>query len=176
MRTDTILCDEEELSIHTNGQTWIASWHPPTTAPAGTRHGSAGICMTGTNEIVLISSNGIDWDLPAGRPEGDETWEQTLRREMHEEACATVIDAQLLGFCRSRCIAGYEEGLVLVRAFWRAHIILHDWKPAFEITHRQFVSETDIFQHLSPVFAPIFRRAFLEATVLKAYTVSHQVA
>ena len=166
MGSHTILSDEAELSMDTNGQTWVVSWHPPTAAPTGIPHGSAGICVTDTNEIVLISSDGIHWDLPAGRPEGDETWEQTLRREMYEEVCATVVDAQLLGFCRSRCIAGHEKGFVLVRSFWRAQIILHDWEPAFETTHRRVVSETDILQHLPPVFAPVFRRALVEAAVL----------
>jgi 8-oxo-dGTP pyrophosphatase MutT (NUDIX family) len=166
MGTHTILNYEEELVIRTDGQTWITSWHPPISVPSGTSHGSAGICVTDTNEIVLISSDGIHWDLPAGRPEGDETWEQTLRREVYEEACATVVDAKLLGFCHSRCIAGHEEELVLLRSFWRAQIILHGWEPAFETTHRRVVSETDILLHLSPVFAPVFRRALAEAAVL----------
>jgi ADP-ribose pyrophosphatase YjhB (NUDIX family) len=65
-------------------------------------------------EIVLISHDGELWDLPAGRPEGCETLEETLRREMLEEACATVLQTRLLGFVRSVCASGPEEGLDLV--------------------------------------------------------------
>ena len=158
--------DGEELPIRTNGQDWIVSWHPPPTAPAGTAHGAAGVCVTDNGEIVLISNNGGDWDLPAGRTEGDETWEQTLRREMLEEACATVVDARLLGFCRSFCIVGPEEGLVIVRSFWRAQVMLGAWEPKFEISHRRVVQATEVLSHLSLVFMPIFRRALNEAGVL----------
>jgi len=38
----------------------------------------------------VISPDGGIWDLPAGRPVPGENWEETLRREMDEEACATV--------------------------------------------------------------------------------------
>jgi hypothetical protein len=47
------------------------------------------------------------------RPEPGETWEQTLRREMDEEACATVTGARLLGFTHGRCLTGPERGTVL---------------------------------------------------------------
>jgi 8-oxo-dGTP pyrophosphatase MutT (NUDIX family) len=51
--------------------------------------------------MTVISDDGERWGWPEGRPEGDESWEQTLRREVLEEACATVVDARLLGFTRS---------------------------------------------------------------------------
>jgi hypothetical protein len=54
--------------------------------------------------------------------EPGESWEQTLRREMDEKACATVVGARLLGFTRGQCVAGPERGLVLVRSVWRADV------------------------------------------------------
>ena len=157
------IADGVELPIRTNGQDWIASWHRPPAAPAGTAHGAAGVCVTENGQIVLISNDGSDWDLPAGRTDGDETWEQTLGREVLEEACATVVDARLLGFCRSVCTAGAEEGLVLVRSFWRAEVILGPWEPAFEVSHRRVVPATEVLSHLSPVYMPVYRRALNEA-------------
>jgi 8-oxo-dGTP pyrophosphatase MutT (NUDIX family) len=164
------IADGEQLPVRSNGQEWLVSWHPPPTAPSGTPHGAAGICVSGNDQIVLISSDGLEWGFPAGRPEGDETWEQTLRREMREEACATVVDARLLGFCRGCCVAGPEEGLVLIRSFWRADVILGLWEPAFEIPHRRTVPVVEVLSYLSsPVslpFLPIFRRALDEAGLL----------
>ncbi len=166
MVANVIAGDGEELAIRTAGQDWIISWHPPEAVPDGTPHGAAGVCVTGSGEVVLISENGVDWDLPAGRPEGDETWEQTLRREMLEEACATVVDARLLGFCRGSCVAGHEAGLVLVRSFWRAQVVLDAWEPRFEIKHRRVVRASDAMPHLPQPFLPLFRRALKEAGVL----------
>ena len=85
---------------------------------------------------------------------------------MLEEACATVVDARLLGFLRSVCIAGPEEGLVIVRSFWRAQVILGPWEPHFEILHRRVVPPTEVLSHLWPVTMPIYSRAFDEAGVL----------
>lgn len=59
--------DGEEHLVRANNQEWIVSWSPPTTAPPEKPHGAAGVCVTSTNHIVLISANGIDWDLPAGQ-------------------------------------------------------------------------------------------------------------
>ncbi|HEY0734022.1 MAG TPA: NUDIX domain-containing protein [Herpetosiphonaceae bacterium] len=158
--------DGEEYLIRANNQEWIISWSPPPTAPPGKAHGSAGVCVTSTDELVLISADGVGWDLPAGRTEHDETWEQTLRREMREEACATVVTARLLGFARSVCVAGPELGLTLVRSFWRADVLLDAWEPQFEITHRRVMPATEALAHLPPVYLPIIHRALDEAGVL----------
>ena len=63
--------DGEEILVRANGQVWSQSWHPPPTPPAGTPHGSLGICVTAEGDIVLVSEDGEHWDLPAGRPEGN---------------------------------------------------------------------------------------------------------
>lgn len=159
--------DGEEIALRTGDQDWIVSWHPPPTPPDGTPHGAAGLCVTGDGEIVLISADGVHWDLPAGRPEGNETWEETLRREMREEACATIIQARLLGFCRGACVAGPEAGLVLVRSLWRAEVELASWEPRFEIAHRRTVPAADVIDHLTMAhnFVRIISRALEEASM-----------
>lgn len=158
--------NNEEFQVQADGQEWLLSWHPPPTPPAGKPHGAAGICVTQSSEIVLISANGRDWDVPAGRTEEGETWEQTLRREMLEEACATVVAAKLLGFARARCVQGHEAGLIVVRSFWRAEVSLAPWQPLFEITHRCVVRSEQALFYLPAVFLPIFRRAFREAGII----------
>ena len=140
--------DGEELPHHDNGQNWIVSWHPPSTPPAGTPHGAAGICVTGDGEVVLIKFEGR-WEIPAGRPEGDETWEETLRREMMEEACVAVIAARLLGFGRSQCIRGAQEGHVIVRSMWRAAVELQPWEPQFEIAERLVIPAAEVRDRLA---------------------------
>ena len=124
--------------------------------------------MTATGEIVLVSRDGKGWELPAGRPEGAESWEDTLHREMLEEACAIVVHARLLGFTRGVCITGHHKGEVLVRALWRADVELAPWEPKFEIAHRRLVDAEHVADHLAVAghpFAPIIRRTLHEAAV-----------
>jgi ADP-ribose pyrophosphatase YjhB (NUDIX family) len=103
--------------------------------------------------------------LPAGRTEGDETWEETLRREVREEACATVVQARLLGFARSRCLSWPQAGLVLVRSFWRAEVEVEAWQPQFEIAHRRLVEPSALAPLLPLLYARILARALTEAEV-----------
>src|SRR3954469_3253949 len=132
----TVVIPDDEFEVRTDGQRWLVSWHSSGDAPDGKPHGSAGICVTDQNEVVLISSDGRAWDFPAGRPEVGEDWEQTLRREVLEEACAVVTRARLLGFSRGRCVEGAESRLVLVRAVWWAEVRLLEWSPRFETRFR----------------------------------------
>lgn len=134
-----VVGDGEEFAVRSNGGDWLTAWHSPAKVPAGARHGANGLCVTADNRVVLISNDAQSWGWPGGRPEGDESWEQTLHREILEEACCIVRKARLLGFCRSVCLSGPENGLVLVRGVWRAEVELMPRRPRFEVAHRRVV-------------------------------------
>lgn len=140
-------------------------WHPPGDAPPGQPHGANAFCVTSDGEVVLVSSDGSRWGWPGGRPEPGESWEDTLRREILEEACATVTDARLLGFIRARCLAGPEKGLVLVRSIWRAQVRLLPWQPEHEIPFRRVAPVRDLARYLwmEDGAEPIYSRAAREA-------------
>lgn len=161
----TVARDGEQFAVRSNEGDWLIAWHPPMEAPDGLAHGANAICVTGDYQIVLISGDGERWGWPGGRPDGDESWEQTLRREVLEEACAVVLDARLLGFCRGECRTGPEQGRVLVRSVWLAKIALMPWQPRFEIKHRRLVPAPELLTHLwmERGHEPIYRRALLEA-------------
>jgi 8-oxo-dGTP pyrophosphatase MutT (NUDIX family) len=115
---------------------------------------------------VLISHDGTSWGFPAGRPEADEDIEETLRRELLEEAGVRVVGAQLLGFARNECIAGQEAGLVLVRSYWRAEVEVLAWQPQFEIVHRRIIPAAQARYHVrdpDEVATRISHRALIEA-------------
>ena len=116
----------------------------------------------------MISPDGKRWDLLAGGPEPGESWEQTLRREMDEEACATVVRARLLGFTRGQCVTGPERGRVLVRSVWRADVELRPWEARFEIADRRVVAASEAGDALSlgaHPFAALIRRELAEAAL-----------
>jgi 8-oxo-dGTP pyrophosphatase MutT (NUDIX family) len=158
--------DRRRMATHTGGQDWLVSWHPPSEPPAGRPHGAAGVCVTRGDQLVLISHDGVLWGFPAGRPEGAEDAEETLRREVWEEACARVLGARLLGFARSECVEGREAGLVLVRSYWHADVEVEPWEPQFEIAHRRIVPAADARDHVrdpDDVAMRVSLRALVEA-------------
>jgi ADP-ribose pyrophosphatase YjhB (NUDIX family) len=160
--------DGEEFAVRSNGGDWLTAWHSPIAIPVGKVHGANGLCVTADRGVVLISNDGERWGWPGGRPEGDESWEQTLRREIWEETCAIVGDARLLGFCRGVCLTGPEEGLVLVRSIWRAEVEVRPWEPQFEIAHRRAVPANELLSHLwmEDGMEAIFHRALTEAGLM----------
>lgn len=157
--------DGEEFAVRSNGGDWLIAWFPPDATPDGAAHGANAFCVTADDHVVLISNDGKRWGWPGGRPEGDESWEQTLRREVLEEACAVVVGGRLLGFCRGACLTGREQGLVLVRSIWLAEVELTPWEPRFEIAHRRVVPAAELLAHLwmEEGFEPLYHRALVEA-------------
>jgi ADP-ribose pyrophosphatase YjhB (NUDIX family) len=161
--------DGERMAIRSNGGDWSIAWFPPTMVPEGMRHGANVLCVAGDGGLVVISNDGERWGWPGGRPEGDESWEQKLRRAILEETCAVVRDARFLGFCWAACVAGPETHRVLVRSIWRADVELLRWQPRFEITHRRIVPAAEVLSHLwmEEGFALIYMRALIEAGLMK---------
>lgn len=155
-------------TVVSGGQRWHVAWYPltPAASPPGTPHGAEGNCVTATGEIVLVSRGGRGWAFPAGRPEAGESWLDTLRREILEEACATTRAARLLGFTQGTCVDGPECGLVLVRSVWRADVDVLDWNPLHEIRYRRVIDQDGLSNLLNPdpnPFARFHRRAIREA-------------
>ncbi len=163
--TDLRVAADFDVIEHVDArQRWLVSWHPAgAPPPLGTGHGSAAVCITSDEFVVLVRERDTDnWQIPGGRPEGNESWRETLDREVLEEACANVADATLLGFVRSECVEGGQQGTVLIRAMWRAAVHLLAWEPRFEMVERRLFTPQQALEVgiWNRSLAPIYRRLF----------------
>lgn len=57
-----------------------------------------GICFDQNKRILICRQNSqSDWQIPGGKPEKNESFEETLRREFLEEVQVTIHNIRLLG-------------------------------------------------------------------------------
>ena len=56
-----------------------------------------GICFDKKGKILIVENKG-KWSLPGGTPEKGETFEQTLLREVDEEADVDIVNIKPLGY------------------------------------------------------------------------------
>lgn len=149
--------------LHTNvnrkGEGLELAWFGSGEKPPGRDHGASGICLVESRSIVLVTRNGVSWDLPGGRPELNEDPEQTLEREVQEEACADMLNATHAGYGQATCRTGPHAGQVIVRTLWVADVTLGEWNPGSETIERIIVTPCEAATRLAnsdAVFAPLF--------------------
>lgn len=77
---------------HETIHTWKLTDTPWQYQPASQIYG---ICYNDSGKVLLIKDE--NWQIPGGKPEKDETPEETLRRELREEAQVEITDIRPLG-------------------------------------------------------------------------------
>jgi len=122
--------------------TWLPGYHPSSTERVTQ---VSGLCFTEGGLIVLVSEDAGGWNLPGGKPEPGETWEQTLGREVAEEACADILRVEFMGAQRVEGLTA--EPYYQLRSW--ARVRLNPFLPQFEMRHRTTVSARDYTHILS---------------------------
>jgi ADP-ribose pyrophosphatase YjhB (NUDIX family) len=107
-----------------------------------------GICFVEDGRIVLVSSDGARWTLPGGYPEGEETLEEALAREVREEACAAVTTCSYIGCQRVDDPERADGATLYYQARFWARVGLDPFAPRFERTHRRLVAPAEFLDLL----------------------------
>jgi RimJ/RimL family protein N-acetyltransferase/8-oxo-dGTP pyrophosphatase MutT (NUDIX family) len=121
------------------------------------------VCFTVEGRVVLVSGNGRRlWNHPGGGREAEEPIEQTMRREVYEEACAHVLASTLVGYDRFVEIDG--TGTVLrinLQARFAARVALEPFVARHETAGRTVV-DFDAVPGLLPTWQPESLRRLLD--------------
>lgn len=89
---------------------------------------------------LLIVKNGDNWTIPGGHPEPGETQEQTLERELMEEACVTLKDIIYLG-----AVEVVENGETYYQLRYTAKVLeVLPFDTEWEVDEREFVRLEDL--------------------------------
>ena len=93
---------------------------------------------------LLIVKNQNTWTIPGGHPEVGETKEETLKRELMEEACITLKDIHYLG-----AVEVVENGETYYQLRYTAKVNeLLPFKQEWEICERKFVDFVDLSKYI----------------------------
>ncbi len=99
----------------------------------------SGYIFNDKNQLLIVKS-GKSWTVPGGHPEAGETKEQTLKREIMEEACVTLKDIKYLGAVE---VVENGETYYQLRYTAKAKEVL-PFAKEWETTERIFVDLDDL--------------------------------
>lgn len=103
----------------------------------------SGFIFNDKNQLLIVR-NEDTWTIPGGHPEANETFLETLNREIMEEACLTIKDAKYLG-----AVEVVENNDVYYQLRYTAKVentlpFVKEW----EISERLFVNFEDLPKYI----------------------------
>jgi 8-oxo-dGTP pyrophosphatase MutT (NUDIX family) len=147
---ETLIFDGREVTLE-----WIESGSIPNGIAISQ---VTGYCVDDVGRILIVK-NKRGWGFPGGHPEPGESPEDTLRREVIEEANVSLKKPEIIGYMEVRDPQnGSVEGTHYVQLKYLAEIeATDDFKKEFETSGRDFVGIGSLSQYISWVVSPTGR-------------------
>lgn len=108
------------------------------------------------NELnqLLIVKNGDTWTIPGGHPESGEIKEDTLNRELMEEACITLKDVHYIG-----AVEVVENNKTYYQLRYTCKVLkVLPFKQEWEICERKFVNIKDLYKYIKWANGTTFKK------------------
>ena len=129
--------------------TWVTNGELP---PRSQISQVSAVCYTPEDQIMMISSDGLAWNIPGGQPEEGETLEEALSREVWEECCCAVTRERLLGWQHVRNL---QDGSVEYQMRYACRVEVKKFEPEYEISQRKIVTPEYFLRVLEYGHSPI---------------------
>ena len=103
----------------------------------------SGYIFNDKNEMLIVKGGKV-WTVPGGHPEVGETKEETLHREIMEEACITLKDVNYLG-----AVEVVENGETYYQLRYTAHVNeVLPFTEEWETSEREFVALDNLPEYI----------------------------
>jgi len=143
------------------GRSLTLIWYEAKEIPVGLQVAQvSAFCLDDNNQVLMIK-NKHGWGLPGGHPELGETIEESLRREIKEEADCTINDFELLGYVEVADPQNNSiEGRVYIQLRFFCHLDkIEDFKSEFETSERKFVPFSQLPEYVTWMKSSLTGRA-----------------
>jgi len=133
------------------GRDLTMTWQATSVLPADVKISQVSAFCLDDNNQVLIIKNEHGWGLPGGHPEDGETIDETLAREIQEEAGATIKSSKLIGYVEvdDPKNEGREGKKYLQLRFFCRLDKIYDFTAEFETSERNFIKPEELPQFIS---------------------------
>lgn len=132
-----------------NGRTLTLAWLPaPYWPPQALVTQVSGVCTTDEGQIVLVRGSRGQLALPGGHPEPGEEPLDTFRRELWEEACATLVQWAYLGAQKISDSGAPQEVSEYYQLRYWARVELHPFVARFETQGRELTAPHNVLAAL----------------------------
>ena len=144
-------------------QWYTVSWLPRPSGYEDVARQAIGFAVTGDGHGVIVRNRDGGEFIPGGTREAGESLRETLERELREEACARVVDAELFGYLRAARRGPDGVTDIHYGSRWWARVELDQWAPEWEMAERRLVPYTDVLGELHAWRFPVNERWITEA-------------